>query len=78
MTVGYVIVEVYCLTRVLIHKTPINERAILGGDEESWPSNPGEVERLLEARKGGYETTRGHFEVILSTGVLVNCYRQTI
>ena len=51
MAVGYVIVEVYCLTRVLLHETFIDERAILGGDEEARPSNPGEVERFLEARK---------------------------
>jgi hypothetical protein len=52
MTVGYVIVEVYGLARVLLHETLIDERAIFGRDKEPRPSNPGEVERLLEARKG--------------------------
>jgi len=78
VAISDVIVEVYGLARVLLLQALVDEGPILWRNEETWPSDPCEVERLFEAGEGRYEPARGHFEVVLAMGVLVNGYRQTI
>jgi hypothetical protein len=78
MAVCYVIVKVDGLARVLLHEAFVDYQPVLGWDEETWPTNPGEVERLLESGKGRDETARRHLEVVLAMSVLGYRYRKSI
>ena len=70
VAVGDVVIEVYCLTRVLLHETLVDYRPVLGRDIETRPTDPSEAHRLLRAGKGGDESAGGHFEVIFALGIL--------
>ena len=78
VTVRDVVVEVYCLTRVLFHKTLVDYGSILRGNVETRPADPSETHRLFCSREGGDETTRGHFEVIFTLIILCYGNRKTI
>ena len=52
MAVSDVIVKVHRLTRVFLLQSFVNDGAIFGRNEEAWPTDPGEVERLFEAGEG--------------------------
>jgi hypothetical protein len=78
VTVCNVVVEVYCLTRVLLHKTLVNYGSVLWGDVETRPANPNETHRLFGSGEGGDEAARGHFEVIFALIILGDGNRKTI
>jgi hypothetical protein len=78
VTVCDVIVEVYCLTRVLLHKTLVDYESVLWGDIETRPANPSETHRLFGSGEGGDEAARGHFEVVFALIILGDGNRKTI
>ena len=58
MTVRDIIVEVYCLTRILLHETFIYNGPVLGGNVEPRPAYPGKTHGLLSAGEGGDQSSR--------------------
>ena len=58
MTVRDIIIEVYCLARILLHETLINDGPVLSGDVESWPAYPGKTHGLFGAGEGGDKPPR--------------------
>ena len=70
MTVCDVVVEVDCLTRVLLHKALVNYGSVLWGDVETRPANPSKTHRLFCSGEGGDEAARGHFEVVFALIIL--------
>ena len=65
-----VVVEVDGLAGVLLHEPLVDVSSVLGIDVETRPSDPSEGHGLFATREGGYETTRGHLEVVLAFGIL--------
>ena len=78
VTVCDVIVEVYCLTRVLLQKALVDYGSVLWGDVETRPADPSETHRLFCSGEGGDEAARGHFEVVFTLIILGNGNRKTI
>lgn len=78
MAVSNIIVEVDCLAGVFIHEALVDIWTILWRDKEPRPTDPGEVQRLFEAREGRYKSTRGHLEVVFTRSILGDRYRQPV
>ena len=78
VTVCDVVVEVYCLTRILLHKTLVDYESVFWGNVETRPADPGETHRLFCSREGGDEAARGHFEVIFALIILGDGNRKAI
>jgi hypothetical protein len=70
--VSEVVIEVDGLTGILLHETTVDKRTVLERDIETRPADPGKIHRLLAAREGGDEATRGHFEVVLARRILAD------
>ena len=73
-----IVVEVDGLAGVFLHEYLVDVRSVLRVDVETRPSNPSESHGLFATGKGGYETTRGHLEVVLPLGILGNCDWETV
>ena len=65
-----IVVEIDGLTGVVLHESLVDIGPVLGVDVEARPSNPSEGHRFFATRQGGYETTRGHFEVVFAVRIL--------
>ena len=78
VTVCDVVVEVYCLTRVLFHKTLVDYDSVLWRDVEPRPADPSETHRLFGSGEGGDEAARRHFEVVFALIILGDGDRKTI
>ena len=78
VTVCDVVIEVYCLTRVLFLKTLVDYGPFLRGDVETRPADPRETHRLFRSGEGRDEATRGHFEVVFTLSILCDGNRKTI
>jgi hypothetical protein len=69
VAVGDVVVEVYCLTRVLLHEALVDYVPVLGRDIQTRRTDPSGAHRLLRAGEGGDESAGGHFEVVFALGI---------
>jgi len=78
VSVGDVVVEVYCLARVLLHEALVNYGPVLGRDIEPRPADPSETHGLFRAGKGGDEAARGHLEVVFTMNILCDCNWETV
>src|ERR1700722_5766043 len=78
MAVRYIVVKMDSLARVFLFEAAIERRPVLFGNEEPRPTNPSEIKSFLEPGECSDETTRRHFEVILSVFIFVGSYRETI
>jgi hypothetical protein len=78
VTICNVVVEVYCLTRVLFHKTLVDYGPFLWGDVETRPADPSEAHRLFRSGEGGDKAARGHFEVVFTLSILCDGNWKTI
>ena len=78
VTVCDVVVEVYCLTRVLFLKALVDDDPFLWGDVETRPADPSETHRLFRSGEGGDKSARGHFEVVFTLRILCDGNRKTI
>lgn len=78
VSISDVIVEIDSLAGVLLHQSFVDQRAILWGDEETRPADPGEVERFLKARESRNKSSRGHLKVVFPTGILGDGDGETI
>jgi hypothetical protein len=52
MAVCDVVIEIDGLAGIFFHQPLVYERPVFGGNEETRPADPGEIEGLLESREG--------------------------
>ena len=78
VTVCDIVVEVYCLTRVLLQKALVDYGSVLWGDVETRPADPSETHRLFCSGEGRDEAARRHFEVVFTLIILGDGNRKTV
>lgn len=78
VTVRDIVVQVDGLARVLLLQTAVDDRSVLGRNEEAWPANPREGHGLFATRKRRDETAGRHLEVVLARGILVDGNGETV
>ena len=57
MAICDVVIEVYCLARVLLPETLVDYWPVLGRNVEAGPADPSEGHGLFRAREGGDKAT---------------------